>query len=448
MTVFLENSLYIDMFLGEVKLENIKYIPSRFNHIAKYNGLFLIHNTFTKGAVALDFEEYNAYSNANSESSIYKKLIQLRYLVPENTDEYKLFLQVYNIVDKFTSKNYINGFNIFITTDCNARCFYCFEAGVKKEHMTEETAKDVVKYIKKVSAGKRVSIRWFGGEPLYNIEAIDVIAKGLKEQGISFSSYITTNGYLFDKNIIERAKNIWNLKYAQITIDGTETNYNRIKNYIYKDVNSPYKRVLSNIHDLLKKGIDVNVQINLYKEYDDIDILIDELSNEFSSFSGFKICPNCIVDNKNKSSFSVLEKEMQLQKFFSVIEKLKKENLYPKSKLNLNILGNVCMANDKHHTLILPNGDLAKCDLHYDKSVYGSIYSETINSGIIESYNEKHPLGDLCRTCACLPNCHHTKLCALTKGVPCNALQRQARYDFLSEALIREYQNRESVNKV
>ena len=46
-----------------------------------------------------------------------------------------------------SAKN-ITGYTIFPTTDCNARCFYCFELDRSRIPMSVETARKVVRYIK------------------------------------------------------------------------------------------------------------------------------------------------------------------------------------------------------------------------------------------------------------------------------------------------------------
>ena len=141
-------------------------------------------------------------------------------------------------------------FTVLTTTDCNARCYYCYEKGIRREPMTRETAIAAADYIACASRGEKVRLRWFGGEPLFNREAIDVICGALEQKKICFESAMTTNGFYLDEKTTADAVEKWNLKNVQITVDGTEKTYNRIKAYIDAEEN-PYRRVMNNI----KNGI-------------------------------------------------------------------------------------------------------------------------------------------------------------------------------------------------
>ena len=96
--------------------------------------------------------------------------------------------------------------------------------------MNEDTAEAVAKFIIKSYNGKKVSIQWFGGEPLCNISAIDKICTYLTEHKISYKSTMTTNGYLFDNEVVKKSVDVWNLQSVQITLDGLAETYNKVKN--------------------------------------------------------------------------------------------------------------------------------------------------------------------------------------------------------------------------
>ena len=104
--------------------------------------------------------------------------------------------------------------------------------------MTEGMARRVADYIIHHYNGEKLTLHWFGGEPLYNKPVITQICLLLKEAGVEYSSQMISNGYLIDDEITREAKTLWNLKKIQITLDGTEKIYNQIKAYIYKDINA------------------------------------------------------------------------------------------------------------------------------------------------------------------------------------------------------------------
>ena len=100
------------------------------------------------------------------------------FLVPNDTNEkeYADFVR-WVLQTRKKKSRIITGYTIFPTTDCNARCFYCFELGRSRVPMSQETALKTAEYIKNHCGDKSVSISWFGGEPLFNQEAIDTICE-------------------------------------------------------------------------------------------------------------------------------------------------------------------------------------------------------------------------------------------------------------------------------
>ena len=231
--------------------------------IPRPEGLLLYH-LMTKELVLLSIPEalYLDHLPCKINSNI-KQLAIHWYLRPVEDDDIKLVDQVKAIAASIGPKeNNLTSYTIFTTTDCNARCFYCFERGNKKISMTPETARDLGQYIVKQYDGKQVKLRWFGGEPLLNFNAIDIITNSLQQHNIDYCSTMISNGYLFNDDIINRAKKNWKLQHVQITLDGTEQVYNFRKAY-YKIKGSAFKKVINNIHKLLNAEIDVTVRLNM-----------------------------------------------------------------------------------------------------------------------------------------------------------------------------------------
>ena len=189
-------------------------------------GLLLYH-TMTKALLLLTPEEADAYKTHPEEMT---DLIGLWFLVPQSHDDRLLCRQIRDVARMLEKKSdAITSYTIFTTTDCNARCFYCYEMGRPRVPMSKETADHTADYIIKRCCGEKVRLNWFGGEPLFNKPVISLICQRLREAGIDYRSTMTTNGYLFDDDTIKEAKDEWRLKKVQITLDGTEQTYNRCK---------------------------------------------------------------------------------------------------------------------------------------------------------------------------------------------------------------------------
>ncbi len=89
------------------------------------------------------------------------------FFVPAGTDDMKLADQVRSVMRYLVPQaEGVSSFVIFTTTDCNARCFYCFEKGCRKVDMTMETADAAADFILKNSGEHTAKLQWFGGEPL------------------------------------------------------------------------------------------------------------------------------------------------------------------------------------------------------------------------------------------------------------------------------------------
>jgi len=172
------------------------------------------------------------------------ELIDHRFLVPEDFDELFSAIQLRKVIRNLNYRNDdVTSFTILPTTTCNARCFYCYESGFPHNSMNEETILRTVDYITaRCGRTKRVALSWFGGEPTLGEKSIDRICEGLEEKGINFASSMISNGYLFTQQMVQKARGKWRLRSIQITLDGTEEVYNRVKAYVNPE-ESPFQRV-------------------------------------------------------------------------------------------------------------------------------------------------------------------------------------------------------------
>ena len=218
----------------------------------------LLFNLLTREMVLLNREEREGILEDRS-------MRERWFVVPEDTNEKEL-VDLVRWMSNARKKplETITRFSIFPTTDCNARCFYCFEKGCSRIHMSQETAQKVVGFVKTRSGGQKAHLAWFGGEPLFNQSAIDTICQGLAQEGVEYYSTMVSNGYLFDEETVRKAVGSWDLKNVQITLDGTEKVYNRSKAYIYQE-GSPYQVVMGNIQRLLDAEYKDNLQAMLHE---------------------------------------------------------------------------------------------------------------------------------------------------------------------------------------
>lgn len=364
-------------------------------------GVLLFH-TLTREMLLLSKEEYSRLFEL---PELYEKW----FIVPEETNDMKLVDQIRFTLRAMQKKpEYITSYTIFTTTDCNARCFYCFEKGAKRYPMSEETALKTAEFIAEHCGGKTVELAWFGGEPLYNIKAIDIISKALREKKICFSSHMTTNGYLLDDEIIGRAKKMWNLQMVQITLDGTEKIYNQTKKYIYDDTN-PFETVLGNIKKCLESEIYVQIRLNISTvNADDLIELVHQLYQRFGTNKFLKIYSMLIYQIKeysDKEYAEIYEKSKVLDKL------IQKYGLQYKDYVSKRLRLNRCQADIDTCVTVLPNGKLGACEHYTDSDYIGDIWDNFVDEKERKSFRECFPPEEECTDCFYYPECIRLKRC-------------------------------------
>lgn len=390
----------------------------------------LLYNTQTGALVLLEKNE--------TVEELRNELIRLRFFVDSKFDELKFSRDLRTILTlSMSGENLIKSYTIFTTTFCNARCFYCYENGIRRFSMSEKTAIDTADFIIKSCKGNKVSLHWFGGEPLLNHRAISIICKKLNDNGIPYKSKIITNGYLFDDSLTDEAKNLWHLKNAHITLDGTKEVYQNTKAYINGDKNA-FERVNDNIDLLLSKGISVSVRLNLNREnYEDILMLCDYLGNRFGKKNGISVVPVLLRQYENDVKQFESE-DLSLKCYSSVQEKLEKIGLLKVSQLESKYRCTSCMADSDTCIVVYPDGKLGKCEHFDEKEIIGSIYENKFDYDKISMWKKIKEDVPLCADCPIYPQCNQLKKCPNTRG-ECTSAIRQQRINNLKKRILKTY---------
>lgn len=375
-------------------------------------GGVLVFHTLTRALLLLTPEEYAAPDN----------LPELRdgwFRVPQEMNDQKYADQVRFIRrTMWKEPEHTTTYTIFTTTDCNARCFYCYEMGRSRIPMSAETAHKAAAYIAAHCGDEKVHLHWFGGEPLFNKQVIDIICTDLAEKGIVYESMMISNGYLFDGATVEQAVSHWKLKSVQITLDGTEEIYNRSKAFIYKDSKSPYQVVLANIQRLLDAGVSVHIRLNMDEHNaDNLMELADELHERFGGKGKFSVYSHTLFEFAgSKAHIRAQEERRQL---YQKQQRLRKKlddcgigaSYYLRQKLRIR----QCMADSGGSLTILPNGELGLCEHYSEDNFVGSLDGKASERSVIQSFREYWEPIEACKTCFYYPECIRLKKCAEQK---------------------------------
>lgn len=384
---------------------------------------FLLYSTLSTSILTMENELYNdifhlrAFDKHEQECA---ELVEMGFLFMGDPDSQLKELEAIRkeIVD---TDHGITAITIATTMDCNARCYYCFEHGAIRNPMSIETAESVAAFLIKHCSEKELYISWFGGEPLMEIDVIDLITDRLLSAGIEIESTITTNGILINQSVVNKFCH-WNVSRVQITLDGLDEEYNKIKNYNL-DITNPFERIMENIELVISRGISVHLRVN-YKStsYKAVHKTMSYLHNRFGEYEKLYLygAPLDLPQIKGYSEFDEEEGNIFLQVLSDSLE-----NGYENDELNLAslkvsedynpALGELmlspfpanCFMVNKNRYVIDDAGKLYKCQKHLGKPEFscGDVFNGPQFNDIYRHYVTEKLHDDKCKDCDMLPIC-------------------------------------------
>ena len=387
-------------------------------YVSKYEvdrGYVLLNN-ITSAMVYVWKSEYFHLFEKGWHNDYMRFLKENFFLVPLDYNDFeeceKLRKRFLPDLDKsicFTSPDY---FTILSTTECNARCFYCYEKGRAQFPMTDVVANKVANFIVNIrNKEKPVTISWFGGEPTFNTKPMEIIYNKLIEEKIPFTSTMISNGYLIDEELCEKFAKVYNMKHIQITIDGYGDKYDRVKNYIYNNDESAFEKVMDNVERLLKAGIEISIRMNLdLHNAESLRELILYLKRRFWSYPHLSPYLYPIFEE-------TLERDEEHRtKVFKHLEELMflldECNFSKNFKMRTGLKLQHCMVDGNEAVLIGPKGDIGMCEHYTTDHFFSHVdnYDEK-NWDEIKAFRTYLDPEELCKDCPLLPNCLRIDLC-------------------------------------
>ena len=284
--------------------------------------------------------------------------------------------------------------------------------------MTAETAEKVSKYIIATAASNnKIYLRWFGGEPLVNTKAIDVICSNMKTNNIDFFSSVSTNGLLLDNELLQAAHSKWNLTKVRITLDGYGNEHNIRKNFKGSYHDNAFEIIMRNIHTIVESGIIMTVRMNIDKNnIDSIQLLTEYLIKEFKGCDNFNVYCRCFFDDLRTEKVSSTKGRLLLNERNKIEDVIISNRMYDWEKMAPNFFRlHFCAAQDHRKIVILPNGRLCNCECYASDEVsWGCVGNDTIDSKVYKYWNEKEKeIRKRCKNCAFLPLCTPFSRCPM-----------------------------------
>ncbi len=401
----------------------IRYKKSKYNIVISElsEGNLLIYNTRSGVFGKMDEKTREIYDRIETcdiskiEDAELKKntetMLQARYIVDADIDEEATVILERNIA-RYDTSSLI--FTIAPTIDCNMCCPYCYEKK-RPQYMTAETQDAVVDFIKaQVSAypdTKKLSITWYGGEPLMHKEAVYNISEKLiglcDERELIYKANIITNGSLLDEETAKKLAEECKVSSTQVTVDGLGEYHN--KKRILKNGEDSYGIIMKNL-EAARKYLDISVRVNVDKKNAG---QLEELARTFFVDYGWSDNPSlyfapvenyensCITDENclQIPDFAKLNVDMT-RVLYSYNNDVIRSDLYPQR--SVVHCGGECISG----FVIDPDGDLYKCWLDVgDKSKKcGSIDKPFL---VTEEYARwvLSELPEKCKKCEYLPVC-------------------------------------------
>ena len=319
----------------------MKYVFSKYNVSIERNGYIFSFNTLTRALIKIAKDDFNVENPFLRDKG---------FVV--NDDEDLMTYKYYYLSRIFDNKNI--RLSVATTMSCNLRCPYCFEEGNKSpEFMHDDVADSIVKYLVSKKA-HNINITWFGGEPLMNFKEIERISNSLKNNDVTFSASIITNGTLFTRAMIEKLDG-YSIKSVQITLDGNQPQHDTKRSFA--NGKGTYAKILENVSLLFQlSNVHVSLKVNLDRtnvsSYIELRNNINNLYNDYVKAGRLKILHNYV---RNRTGFKGCDMCLSEEEYF--------DKFYD-PQYAINYLTNIaapCPLRSCSDFAIGPDGSIYKC---------------------------------------------------------------------------------------
>ncbi len=409
----------------------VLYVPSQFAYPFTSDGKQFLYHTLTKQCVEAILP---ASCSANEG---FDELIQGRFLVPSEQIEYPLYESVSKLLRTLHRKPGYNGYTILPTFACNARCVYCYEAGVEQHAMKPETVDQLIHFLLETHAKEELTLTWFGGEPLLCPHVIDRVSAALQEAAVPFHAIIVTNASLITPEILEKMTGAWKVKRVQVSMDGAEADYVARKRY-RQDLDQ-YHTVIQAIDRMAEAGIQVTIRCNVDEQnIGSVPLFLEDLKTAITHKENVRFYLARLFQTYGDAHNPDL-----IQAIRDLSPAIASAGFQPQlGSTSVNKLRiNHCMA-DGSGVVISPDGGIAACEHLPSETRYGDIWNGPTSPEIRAEFTRTDRTREKCRSCPFLPICTSFASCP-NIDASCRVWQQKR----LEPELIRLVQKKTSSNE-
>lgn len=297
-------------------------------------------------------------------------LIRSHFLVEATTNEISRLERLYELRKSGAD---VAGFSIVLTRECNLRCVYCNQEHSAIRLGTEDEKAIMALIDRTTRKAKKLSITWWGGEPLIASDQIDTLSAKMiaicESRGVDFHGAISTNGVLLSGSICEMLHRN-KISKLQVTLDGPQRHHDGQRPHV--SGRGSYHHIIRGLrnltesHSAQKELVTIRVNISSFSPTDprEWEIFFDDISpfSDTIQLIFTPVIPTFRFDESKTVRGKLFESRVsQLEQHAS------KRGI---ALANVGLLNRVaapyCTAVTDSNWFILPGGGLAKCTTAFD----------------------------------------------------------------------------------
>lgn len=337
---------------------------SKYNILSKSEKYgYLLFNTMSLAFIRINEQDIDMWKKLRETPDSYTNfqnydfLIKARILVDNQEDDLNVYLADV-LKNRYNSSDM--ALTILPTRGCNFGCIYCYEQDRPNVLMNEQTEKAIVKFVCSNSNLKRLSVVWYGGEPLLNFDSMVRLTKMFKQLNIEYSAKIVSNGYLLTKEKADLMKDLA-IRNIQITFDGSEEIHNQRRFLLGGQ--PTYRKIMDNLKYLLSinKEITLDIRTNIdRRNKDDYNKFYQDFKSEIND-KRVTMYPGFVSDLLSSEcvspEFNISEGGYKAQFILDIFDKygIEIKSFLPKYRRHS------CVASKYFAFVIGPEGELYKC---------------------------------------------------------------------------------------
>lgn len=204
-----------------------------------------------------------------ADAALLRTLVDGRMIITDEADEIALLRQRYAATRRNPGALHLT---IVTSLGCNFSCPYCFEA--KHPSVMDEAvqARLLALVDARMAAVRRLSVLWYGGEPLVATRALLRLSDALRARagraGAEYAADIVTNGYLLTADVATQLRD-HDVRSAHVTLDGPARTHDRRRPLV--GGRGTFATVLANVvaaADILPLSIRVNLDADNAGDYE------------------------------------------------------------------------------------------------------------------------------------------------------------------------------------